>query len=832
MSQVSNRPDLMNLSFSGCGFLCVYHTGVAAAIKEYAPHLTQNRISGASAGSIIAAALLNGICISQTTSTILKVVTQANKRTLGPVNPQFNLLEIVREEVEKTLPPDAYKTCTNRLFISLTRWADRENVIVSEYCSNEDLVDAIMCSCFIPFYCGFSRPKYRGVEYMDGGLSNNQPVYDRHTVTVSPFSGESDICPPDWDSASMFGLYFHRTSVRLTTRNMFRLMACFLPRNAEDCAKMCLQGFEDALRFLTKNGLAPCIRCLTILTNTEGAVCPRSDAELNGSGNAPGPSKKPRKRTPSQRTNYDSDMETCCESEHVYNTGVHSVVPPLLMKPFTEAIAAEQSMFAYLFSFRIMKLARTAFGLSVLPIDVAVLLAKNILTWLSAVAAPPWLVHKFQQLSHFILNEIGTQQSRYTKFSCHMSVMEFDSAQLQKYDEKDFEMIEMSDDAKRELEIIKEVERKKKGGVDLQCKDSAAKRKLSKHSSFDDASARKSDSPSGSKTPSTSSAVAKDWTYMARKGNFQKRLILFYFQDDVDSLQHVIKYSQQHDAMYEFHYYDENNKLKSFELFNMADPTKRHTCHSSIDSPRCVSTVLEECEQPEPLGCSMRRMGAPFHLSTQSLPVPLQQHSLRSIPASPEPLVDSVERTSTSPPDVDEVDSGLSGMDAHPRTSISSNSSHKWDRQSTSNAYGRRDACCSPVRHLSSTNSNSVRSLNSGATSSASTSGTLVSSGSRKSHVQRRHTMATSLPFNRKHSILQPTSSVKQQQQPRGLPSLISSDSEADGGEKLFVPSRRFRRTSNDYDAGQEESDEEEEEEKQEIQTQRSCKHSKEETNV
>lgn len=37
--------------------------------------------------------------------------------------------------------------------------------------------------------------------------------------------------------------------------------------------------------------------------------------------------------------------------------------------------------------------------------------------------------------------------------------------------------------------------------------------------------------------------------------------------------------------------------------------------------------------------------------------------------------------------------------------------------------FSRRDACCSPVRHFSSTNSNSVRSLNSGATSSASTSG-------------------------------------------------------------------------------------------------------------
>lgn len=41
-----------------------------------------------------------------------------------------------------------------------------------------------------------------------------------------------------------------------------------------------------------------------------------------------------------------------------------------------------------------------------------------------------------------------------------------------------------------------------------------------------------------------------------------QKYVLFYFQDDVDSLQHVIKYSQQHDAMYEFHYYDENNKVR------------------------------------------------------------------------------------------------------------------------------------------------------------------------------------------------------------------------------------------------------------------------------
>ena len=71
----------------------------------------------------------------------------------------------------------------------------------------------------------------------------------------------------------------------------------------------------------------------------------------------------------------------------------------------------------------------------------------------------------FHQIFLFFI--FSEKRIRICRFSCHMSVMEFDSAQPQKYDEKDFEMIEMSDDAKRELEMIKEIERKKKGGVDL-----------------------------------------------------------------------------------------------------------------------------------------------------------------------------------------------------------------------------------------------------------------------------------------------------------------------------------------------------------------------------
>lgn len=48
----------MNLSFAGCGFLGIYHVGVAVCFKKYAPHMLVEKIAGASAGAVAACCLL------------------------------------------------------------------------------------------------------------------------------------------------------------------------------------------------------------------------------------------------------------------------------------------------------------------------------------------------------------------------------------------------------------------------------------------------------------------------------------------------------------------------------------------------------------------------------------------------------------------------------------------------------------------------------------------------------------------------------------------------------------------------------------------------------
>jgi predicted patatin/cPLA2 family phospholipase len=101
----------------------------------------------------------------------------------------------------------------------LTRYEDGKNTIISEYQTKKELIQAILCSCFIPIFCGYAIPEFRGVKYIDGGFSDNQPIFDRNTITISPFSGESDICPMDHTSASLLGFVYYNTLVKFFEKN-------------------------------------------------------------------------------------------------------------------------------------------------------------------------------------------------------------------------------------------------------------------------------------------------------------------------------------------------------------------------------------------------------------------------------------------------------------------------------------------------------------------------------------------------------------------------------------------------------------------------------------
>ena len=187
----------------------------------------------------------------------------ARKHTLGPFNPKFNVQNIFRRDLEKCLPEDCHKRVNGKLFISLTRARDGKNVIISQYNSKKELIDALLATIFIPIFSGFVPPKLRGVRYLDGGFSDNLPMLDENTITVSPFCGESDICPRD-DTYQLFHINVNNTSIQVSKQNMYRCLRILYPPHPEALANICKQGFDDALRFLHKNDLINCTSCLAI----------------------------------------------------------------------------------------------------------------------------------------------------------------------------------------------------------------------------------------------------------------------------------------------------------------------------------------------------------------------------------------------------------------------------------------------------------------------------------------------------------------------------------------------------------------------------------------
>ncbi|KAL0968861.1 hypothetical protein UPYG_G00272830 [Umbra pygmaea] len=246
-----------NISFAGCGFLGIYHIGVASCLLEQCPVLVHNarHIYGASAGALSASALACGACLGEAGASMITVAKEARKRFLGPMHPSFNLVKILRTMVYKNLPPDCHLRANGRLGISLTRVSDGENVLVSHFNSKEELVQACVCSAYIPVYCGLIPPTLRGVRYVDGGISDNLPQYElKNTITVSPFSGESDICPRD-RSTNMHELRFTNTSIQFTLTNLYRVSRALFPPDPQVMKNMCKQGYKDALYFLKKNGL-------------------------------------------------------------------------------------------------------------------------------------------------------------------------------------------------------------------------------------------------------------------------------------------------------------------------------------------------------------------------------------------------------------------------------------------------------------------------------------------------------------------------------------------------------------------------------------------------
>lgn len=389
----------MNLSFAGCGFLGIYHVGVAVCFRKYAPHLLLKKISGASAGAIAACCLLCDLPLGDITSDVLRVALEARSRSLGPFSPSFNIQTLLLEGLEKYLPEDAHIRVSGKLHISLTRVYDGKNVIVSQFESREDLLQALLASAFVPVFSGILPPKLRGVRCMDGGFSDNLPAIDENTITVSPFCGESDICPRD-DSSQLFHINVANTSIELSRHNIYRIARILFPPKPEVLSNMCKQGFDDALRFLHRNNLISCTRCLAVQSTF--VVSETIDECLE----------------------YDPE---CSECKLHQQEALVSNMPDTVMTIFQEAIdSANKGLINWLFKHRGMKLLSILSLPYILPADIMYATFTKLMSSTPRMGNTLWELSKFfmDRLS-LLLQKVTVRQQLNANISCQLAISEY-----------------------------------------------------------------------------------------------------------------------------------------------------------------------------------------------------------------------------------------------------------------------------------------------------------------------------------------------------------------------------------------------------------------------
>ncbi|NXS94914.1 PLPL1 protein, partial [Jacana jacana] len=218
-----------SILFRGCSFLLFYEIGVLAALQELSPDILKSasRVYGASSGSIAATFALCGIDRGKGFELLLLLFIPCLKRLnvweIWSCKRLIKTLKILKDGLNKYLPPNAHQLVSGKLHIILTRVRDWRSVLVSEFASREDLIQAIICSCFIPLYFGFLLPTYHGVRYVDGELGMWRANFvSRTTITVSAFAGEYDICPKD-GPAAFFTFQLSDCILQISKRNICRM---------------------------------------------------------------------------------------------------------------------------------------------------------------------------------------------------------------------------------------------------------------------------------------------------------------------------------------------------------------------------------------------------------------------------------------------------------------------------------------------------------------------------------------------------------------------------------------------------------------------------------
>jgi hypothetical protein len=232
--QITDMPNA-SISFSGGGYNCAYHLGTVKYIFENPEMFKDVTFLGASGGAGVAAIALayqhdpdNYEMLRQLLNAIIEMADEGY--TLSEQVDQYtsNLLKFIDEDRF-----NRYIKGSSRLQISVTDVTNviPMNQIVTKFKDLAHLEKTIRASACIPILLDDQIRKIEDRRYLDGGLTNNLPALDEHTIRIS--------C-----------LNYPTLQAEIHPHRYLNITTCFIHPGEQTILRMMEEGYVDFVHFI------------------------------------------------------------------------------------------------------------------------------------------------------------------------------------------------------------------------------------------------------------------------------------------------------------------------------------------------------------------------------------------------------------------------------------------------------------------------------------------------------------------------------------------------------------------------------------------------------
>eukprot|EP00471_Norrisiella_sphaerica_P013292 CAMPEP_0184504652 /NCGR_PEP_ID=MMETSP0113_2-20130426/52578_1 /TAXON_ID=91329 /ORGANISM="Norrisiella sphaerica, Strain BC52" /LENGTH=393 /DNA_ID=CAMNT_0026894307 /DNA_START=174 /DNA_END=1353 /DNA_ORIENTATION=- len=235
------------ISCAGAGIFIFWQLG---ALKYISTHfdLSSAYLHGGSAGAVLSTFIASGVDLNEAVRESYNIGMENDvwKRTS-----HFGLFgPLIREWLDRLLPPDAHQRCSGRVRILLTKVPSLKQKYVSHFESRKELISACMASIHVPLFLNYKPLKsFRGSYYLDGTLN------DFLTRKNSPFLG----C----DGRAFVVDYYEDTGIQPKTLDFLRL------KTHREVLYLVARGFRYARQLDMAGKLDNCLGAVRKITAGE-----------------------------------------------------------------------------------------------------------------------------------------------------------------------------------------------------------------------------------------------------------------------------------------------------------------------------------------------------------------------------------------------------------------------------------------------------------------------------------------------------------------------------------------------------------------------------------